>query len=246
MYVTQHVSYGQIVSPYQGDLLMYPYYNWTPYDTPRGPYVSVNCIGQKLPGQIGDCRDDLAQAQTNNAQSTWTSKPTGNGERPANSSLFQLLWRLRDTYQEIDWNDQTYPYSFLWLCTSDGGATFDPRGCEYNNTTTHVQEIQGTIPASWDNLAGFDTDSRVGRITAQGYVTNFGDLNTSCTTAGTNCHPIRMVQAFVGKYGSVLFSRKITDDVVGLPERDIYFCNDVPCTETSPGAISSGWIGAEN
>jgi hypothetical protein len=247
VFLSQHVTYGEIVSPYQGDLVMYPYYSVPTYDPAFAPYLTVACIGEKLPGQRGDCRDNLDQAKTNNADSVWASIPSGPGARPANSSLFQILWRLRDTYQMFDWNDQSYPYTFLWLCSTDG-SSYNQAGCEYNNSTTQVHEIRGTIPASWDNLAGFDTDPRLGRITAQGYVTNFGELNTSCTTVGTNCLPIKMVQAFVGKYGSVLVYTpgKGTNIVPYLPERDIYFCSGAPCDETSPGAVPSGWIGAEN
>jgi hypothetical protein len=247
LYVSQHVSYGEVASPYQGDLLMYPYYSVPHYDPAFGQYLTVGCIGQKLPGQRGDCRDDLAQAKTFSADSNWSSKPTGGGVRPPNSSLFQVFWRLRDTYQMFDWRDQSYPYSFLWLCSPDG-ASYVQAGCEFNNSTTQVHEIQGTIPASWDNLAGFDTDTRVGRITAQGFVTPFGDLNRGCTAVGPNCMPIKMVQAFVGKYGSVLVFTpgKGTNLVPFLPERDIYFCGGVQCSEDSPGAVPSGWIGAEN
>jgi hypothetical protein len=247
VFVSQHVSYGEIASPYQGDLLMYPYYSVPAYDPAFGQYLTVGCIGEKLPGQRGDCRDDLAQARINNADSNWSSKPTGSGVRPLNSSLLQIFWRLRDTYQMFDWRDQSYPYTFLWLCSVDG-SSYVQDGCQYNNSTTQVHEIQGTIPASWDNLAGFDTDPRVGRITAQGYVTNFGELNTRCTTVGSDCQPIKMVQAFVGQYGSVLVYTpgKGTNIVPYLPERDIYFCAGVPCSETSAGAVPSGWIGAEN
>ena len=247
LYVSQHVSYGEIASPYQGDLLSYPYYSVPAYDPARGPYLTVGCIGEKLPGQRGDCRDNLDQARANNAESNWSSKPTGLGARPLSSSLLQIFWRLRDTYQMFDWRDQSYPYTFLWLCSADG-SSYIQAGCEYNNSTTQVHEIQGTIPASWDNLAGFDTDPRAGRITAQGYVTNFGDLNTHCTAIGPDCHPIKMVQAFVGQYGSLLVytSGKGTNIVPYLPERDIYFCGGAPCPEESPGAVPSGWIGAEN
>jgi len=247
VFLDQDVSYGEVVSPYQGDLLMYPYYSVPTYDPAFGPYLTVGCIGQKLPGQRGDCRDNLAQAQANNADSVWSSKPTGSGLRAPNSSLFQLLWRSRDTYQMFDWRDQTYPYTFLWLCSVDGSA-YVQAGCRYNNSTTQVHEIQGTIPAAWDNLAGFDTDPRPGRITAQGYVTKFGELNTACTTIASDCHPIKLVQAFVGKYGSVLVFTpdKGTNIVPYLPERDIYFCAGVPCTETGPGAVPSGWIATEN
>jgi hypothetical protein len=57
-----------------------------------------------------------------------------------------------------------------------------------------------------------------------------------------------MVQAFVGEYGSVLVHTpdKGTNIVPYLPERDIYFCGGVPCSETSHGAVPSGWLGAEN
>jgi hypothetical protein len=57
-----------------------------------------------------------------------------------------------------------------------------------------------------------------------------------------------MVQAFVGTYGSLLVYTpdKGTNLVPYLPERDIYFCGAAPCPEGSPGAVPSGWIGAEN
>ena len=101
----------------------------------------------------------------------------------------------------LDDSDQTYPFTFAWLCSADGGASYSPGpGCSYNNTTTRVHEVMGEIPVEWDNLAGFDTDPRVGRITADGYVTRFGDLNLSCTAPGTDCHPIKLVQAFTGRY----------------------------------------------
>lgn len=248
MFVNQHVSYGEVASPYQGDLLSYPYYSVPVYDPAFGPYLTVPCIGQKLAGQRGACRTSLAQAQANENLSNWSAKPTGRGARPQNSTLTQLFWRVPDTPQAFDWRDQTYPYSLLWLCTRDGGASFEPSGCEYNNSQTQVHEIQGTIPASWDNLAGFDTDPRVGRITADGFVTRFGELNRSCTAVGVDCHPIKLVQAFVGKYGSILvfLPRKGTNVVELYPERDIYFCNGVVCLPSDPGAVPSGWIGEEN
>jgi hypothetical protein len=110
-----------------------------------------------------------------------------------------------------------------------------------------VHEINGTIPPAWDNLEGFDTDPRKGRITAEGYVTRFGDLNLSCAAAGPDCHPIKMVSAFVGYYGSFLEPTK--KDQFGpnaLPERDIYFCGKQVCSEGDPGATASGWIGPNN
>jgi len=110
-----------------------------------------------------------------------------------------------------------------------------------------VHEINGTIPVEWDNLSGFDSDPRVDRITAEGYVTHFGQLNPSCIASAPDCHPIKLVQAFVGYYGSMLIPNKeIQFTPAGLPERDIYFCGVQVCTERDPGAIPSGWIGQNN
>ena len=120
-------------------------------------------------------------------------------------------------------------------------------GCRYNNSTGRIHEIYGTIPAEWDNLAGFDTDERPGRITAGGFVTHFGDLNPDCTAAGPDCHPIKMIQAFVGYYGSHLIADKSDQfSPETQPERDIYFCGEAVCSETDSGAMSSGWIGPNN
>jgi len=181
--------------------------------------------------------------------SNWASKVTTN-LFTSGSQLFQLLFRLRDGYRLFDWNDQTYPFTFLWLCSNDDGVTYNPIGCRYNNSTTQVHEIAGSVPAAWDNLAGFDTDTRVGRITAEGYVTRFGDLNAACTTPGTDtdCFPIKMVNAFVGTWGSVLVytTDKGTNIVPMEPSRDIFFCGTQVCAEGDPGAAPSGWIGPEN
>ena len=150
----------------------------------------------------------------------------------------------------LDDSDQTYPFTFAWLCSADGGASYSPApGCSYNNTTTRVHEVMGEIPVEWDNLAGFDTDPRKGRITADGYVTRFGDLNLSCTAPGTDCHPIKLVQAFTGPYlsqFSLVSGEKANFSAGNLPERDIYFCQGVVCAEGAPGAESSGWIGQSN
>ena len=243
LYVPQFQEYGQRVVPYQGTVFNYPNTPQPAFDSGGGPYLSVNCIGD-----VPQCRSSLTVARRNTAASNWTSKPTGRGVRPTTSGIFRLLFRISDTYQNYDWNDQEYPFTFLWICSSDGGRTYSPVGCEYNNSTTQVHEIAGDIPASWDNLAGFDTDSRVGRITAQGYVTRFGDLATECDRAGIDCHPIKMLNAFVGSYGSVLFFTEGKGQNLGPlnPERDIYFCNGQVCSDGDPGATPSGWIGKNN
>jgi hypothetical protein len=179
------------------------------------------------------------------------------------STLFNLLFRLRDTYQLLVWDDQTFPFTFTWLCSADGGATYAAlRGCPYNNSTGHVHEIEGFIPAAWDGLRGFDTDPRPGRITAEGFVTRFGELMGAglCELPGASCFPIKLVNAFVGKYASELIDGKLTQfSIEAQPERDIYFCPGSPepgspgsgdgarqCAEDAPGAVSSGWIGPNN
>jgi len=247
LYTTQFQNYGQVVVPYQGTVMPFPHNSVPIYNSGSGQYISVDCIGLD-PADPRRCDRDIAEALRSGAGSSWTSKRTGSGARPETSTLFRLLLRVGDLYRAFDWSDQTYPYTFLWICTSDGGLTYNPARCTFNNTTTQVHEIAGVIPPAWDNLAGFDTDARVGRITAVGYTTKYGERNPACTAIGPDCHPIKMVNAFVGSYGSVLVftPRKGENIVPYLPERDIYFCNGVACAETDPGAISSGWIGQSN
>jgi hypothetical protein len=107
----------------------------------------------------------------------------------------------------------------------------------------------GEIPIEWDNLTGFDTDPRDGRITADGYVTRFGDLNLSCSAPSPDCHPIKLVQAFTGPYlsqFSLVPGKKASFSEENLPERDIYFCQGVVCSEGDAGAMPSGWVGQSN
>lgn len=253
VYTVGWQDYGQRTVPYQGDIMPYPD-NPAPYDPPRGPYVSFDCFGQKAadtPPERGVCRPSLQYVldRNANANSIWTSKPTGTGPRPQPFKVFQLLFRIRDTYQLVDWADQVYPFTFGWLCSNDGGATYAAKvGCRYNNSTSHVHEIAGEIPAAWDGQP-WDTDSRVGRVTGEGYVGRYGDWVPAgaCVQPGATCFPIKLVSAFVGKYGSQLIDGKFQQfSVEGQPERDIYFCGAVVCAETASGAQASGWVGPNN
>jgi hypothetical protein len=243
MYMVQHVDYGQRITPYQGTIIPYTNNPVPTYDSGAGPYVSIDCIGN-----VPQCRESLAYIRNHNANvaSIWTTKPPGRLVG-GGSPLLQLLFRLRDAYQVFDWSDFEYPFTFQYVCSSDG-LIYNPLGCEYNNTTTQIHEIAGIIPASWDNLAGFDTDPEVGRITAEGFVTRFGDLNLICVEPGEDCHPIKLVRAFVRFYGSILvYTEGKGENIVPyLPERDIYFCNGLVCAEDDPGAVPSGWIGHNN
>lgn len=243
----QHSEYGQRTSPYQGTVLDFPNDPDPAFASGFGQYFTLDCIYSGLPG----CRTDLAQIRNMNlnANSIWTSKPTGQGARPPGSTIFKLLFRVRDTYQVLDSRDLEFPYTFAWICSSDNGATYDPAGCRYNNTTTAVHEVGGTIPAGWDNLAGFDEDMTVGRITAEGFTDRFGVLmsDTECVVAGEGCFPIKMVGMYVGNYGDFLTATKVSNPTTGSnPERDWYFCGITPCNETVPGAVASGWIGPDN
>ena len=247
MFVNQLQDYGQRVAPYQGGVLPYPDAPEPAYEASRAPYFTVSCFGNTELCSKFPTRESFL-GRENSASSTWISDPgklQGSG-----SHLFALLFRVRDTYQILDDSDMTYPFTFAWLCSADAGASYTPeRGCSNNNTTTRVHEVMGEIPPEWDNMDGFDTDPREGRITADGFVTRFGDLNPSCTAPGADCHPIKLVQAFTGRYlsqFSLISGEKATFSTGNLPERDIYFCNDVVCAENGPGAESSGWIGPSN
>jgi hypothetical protein len=247
MFVNQLQDYGQRVAPYQGSVLPYPDTPVPAYKAGIAPYFTVSCFGSTAQCNKFPSRESVL-GRNNNAASTWISAPgklAGSG-----SPLFALLFRVRDNYQMLDDSDQTYPFTFAWLCSADGGASYSPEpGCFYNNTTTRVHEVLGQIPVEWDNLASFDTDPRAGRITADGYVTRFGDLNPTCTAPGPDCHPIKLVQAFTGGYlsqFSLVPGEKAGFSVGNLPERDIYFCQGTVCAEGDPGATPSGWVGQNN
>jgi hypothetical protein len=243
VFVNQHEDYGQRVAPYQGNILSYPDTPLPAYNSGLKPYFTIGCIGGIPPCDKNRNYQNFLD-QNVSADSLWVSEPLHLAE--SGSPLFALLFKVRDNYQVLDWTDQEYPFTFLWLCSVDAGLTYEPAGCRYNNSTTRVQQVAGTIPDSWDNLAGFDTDMRVGRITAEGYVTRFGVLNMNCTVPGEDCHPIKLVQAFVGSYGSLFFNKEETASPIGTPERDIYFCGEQVCADDSPEAVPSGWIGKSN
>lgn len=240
IYVEQYQDFGPVLRHYQGPRLDYPL-NPPFYPTGLAPYFAGHCV-------FGTgCRTSLAQALANASTTIWTSSPAN----VAGSRLFFFLFRGRDASQMVDGTDSTYPYKAYWLCSTDGGLTFNPNipgGCNKNSTTSFIQELSGEIPAAWDNLAGFDTNPTIGRITATGYVTRFGQLAQGCTAYGPDCQPIKMIDAFVGRYGAHLILDK-TDQFKppSQPERDICFTSaGVLINCDLPGAIPSGWVGAAN
>lgn len=249
MYVVQLQEYGQRVMPYQGMVMEYPD-NFTPqWDSLRGPYFTTECYGNDFVANTPfgtrtvDCRSTFNE--TSNNLTIWTSKPTGSGPRPPVSSWFRLLFRGRDNYQRASSGDLTWPFTWMYVC---GGASYNPSNCRYNSSTMTIHEVMGDIPAAWDNQP-FDSDTRTGRITANLFVSNFGTLLTpqECSQAGGNCHPLVLVNAFVGRYSSELTPLKVSNPTPqNTPERDIYFCGTSVCSETSAGAVPSGWIGSEN
>lgn len=250
MYVVQFADYGQRISGYQGDLLPFPNNPIPSYPTGFGPYLSVDCVGVKGSGQHGVCFPTLESIrdQNRNTNSIWTTKKTGTSTAQG-SSLFKLLFRLRDTYQVVKWGDggsiPTYPFTFLFVC---GGENYNPIGCRWNNSTSTIHEVAGIVPASWDG-ASFDRDARAGRVTAEGFVTKFGQWNSSCMGASTanDCFPIKMVGMYVGFYGSELSVAKVSNTTPeNTPERDFYFCNGILCNERDAGAVPSGWINKYN
>ena len=245
IFANQLQDYGQRTSPYQGTVLQYPDTPLPAYASPREPYFTVDCFGPEPKCDRYPTYASFVAGQRR-ANTTWISEPVN---IDSGSELFALLFRARDIYQVLDSGDLTYPFTFRWLCSEDGGLTFSPvPGCKYNNSTTTVHEIVGEIPVAWDNLEGFDMDPRVGRITAEGFVTRFGDLNQSCTAPGPDCHPIKLVSAFTGRYGKAFGTSILGNafDPPNTPERDIYFCGGQVCNELDAGAVPSGWIGPSN
>lgn len=243
IFVNQLQEFGERVMPYQGMTLPYPNNFQPEWNGAFGPYFTTECFGTDF--YVGtkfiDCRNQYNTSSNN--ITIWTSKPTGGGARPETSMLFRFVFRARDAYQRLDARDLEHPFTWMFVC---GGAVYNPVGCRYNNSSTTIHQIAGNIPAAWDG-AEFDLDGRPGRVTAEGFVTRFGTWNAACTEVGVDCHPIKMIGAFVGKYSSEISIIKVSNPgPIDTPERDIYFCNGVVCSETSTGAVPSGWIGAEN
>ena len=251
IFVNQLQDYGQRISPYQGTVLPYPNQPVPAYPSGAGPYLTVNCIDLVEPFDV-HCRAGFRQAQMNDADTNWSSKPTLSGHSDS-SPIFKLFWRrairtrrFASTISQM-LSIHLSSYGFVQMTTA---RPITPLDVDTTTPQSQVHEIAGTIPVEWDNLAGWDSNPAPGRVTAQGFVTRLGVINPSCTAPATetDCFPIKLVNAFTGTYGSVLvFTEGKGHNIVPVePERDIYFCAGVPCSETSPGAVPSGWIGAEN
>jgi LysM repeat protein len=233
-------DYGQRLFSYQGMLMRFPNSPDPGYDTGLGPYLAGHCVNCGLREAT---RSDLL-ANNANTLTTWTSK----GGQTMAQNLFNLLFRGRDLYQVADQSDMDYPFTYQWLCSNDGGTTYAALpGCRYNNTTSDVHEVVFNIPPEWDNLVGWDTDPRAGRVTIDGFVNGTGAPMGVCAAPGAECYPVKYINAYVGLTGAELQVSKETQFTpVGLPEHDIYFCGGQPCSELDPGAVASGWVSEHN
>lgn len=246
---SQLQEFGQRVFPYQGELLDYPDNFQPTYGPGFGPYMTTDCVGAG-PGCRVSIQDIVARLL--GVVQKWTSKPTGTGPRPETSILFRFLFDVRDAFKILDWASvgDGYPFKYLWVCTTDNGETFAQAGCRYNNSAIMVHEVAGDVPAAWDNLDGFDTDPRLGRVSFTGFVSRFGMpvAPGACSIPGMGCNVVKMVNAYVGRWGADLCPEKCSFITpANTPDRgDIYFCGEQVCAETDAGARPSGWLGPEN
>lgn len=234
VYTVAHVDYGQRVIPYQGIVAPYPNSPVPSYDSALGPYWSADCVGA-----VPQCRASLQFIKDRNLNnnSVVTSK---SGFRVGATQVLAILWRIRDNYQVFDWPDQVHPFTWRFIC---GDTVYIPAGCRWNNSTATIHEIQMQIPVAWDNLPGFDTDPRFGRIDADAWLDVHGDINDACSEDGPDCFKIVMRDAFVGFTSSEVSVNKVSNPTpIDTPERDIYFLNGQVVSETTPGAVPSGWI----
>lgn len=253
-FFNMHQDYGQRVSPYQAGgafacILDYPDSPVPPFEPAREPYFSVDPIAG--PAECGaDRYQSRAQVVAGDfdSNSTWISEAVN----VVAQKLFFVAFRLRDAFQMLLWGDGHYPFVFTWLCSNDDGLTYAAKpGCRFNNSTTRVHEIGGEIPKAWDGLAGWDTDPSTGHVTVNGFVTQMGQpvAEGLCVAPGVQCFPLKLSHWPTGKYGSATFpspERISAFDPINLPERDICFKGGVLAVCDTPGAKSSGWIGANN
>jgi len=243
LFTIQHQEYGQRITPYQGTVIPYPNNPDPSYASQFGQYFSIDCVHPTIVG----CRPSRQYVVDRglNSNSIWTSKPTGTVPfvRPDGSTLFKLLFRIRDVYRLFDRSDMEYPFTFVWICSSDNGLTYNPIGCRYNNSTSRVHEIAGTIPSQWDSLDG----TMDGHVTYEGFTTRFGTLNLDCLEPGIDCHPVKMVNVPIGTYGGALPGSKISNpNYISNPSRNVWFCGTSVCSETSADSVPSNWIGENN
>lgn len=240
LFVAELQDYGQRVAPYQGQIVPYPDSPAPAYASALGPYWSIDPFGS-----CAGCRvspEQVCQGNLNNNE-TVTSKGTGATPKGGTSpfqALLNILFRVRDASKLLEWASVAdgYPFTFTPVC---------PGLSRYNNSTSRAHEVAGVVPAAWDNLAGWDTEPQIGRVSVDGYVTASGQPLGFCQP-GQACYRIQFDRAFVGKWGGNLCptSKCANTTTATNPERDIYFCGQVVCAETDTGAMPSGWIGAQN
>jgi hypothetical protein len=224
-------DYGQRVSGYQGLVLGGLVDQPAPgYASGFAPYLSITCYDD---GGQADCAD------VSGSLATWTSEADQIVE---GHHLTQILFRVRDATDKIAGSTRlTGPHTFHHIC--GGSGAYNPVGCQANNTTGQVHQVFGNVPEAWDTLDG-EAD---GRVTYAGYTDRYGRIVQGCSEIGLDCVPLLLNNVPVGKFGTFYKGPSSgTFSPAAEPERDIYFCGTVVCSETSPGAMPSGWVSEHN
>jgi len=229
-------DYGQRVSSYQSeDILALSGQPDPAYRGLLSPYLSLDCYDD-TGNQADDCGTKFIHSGA-----TWVSRPQAREMIDCCHKVAQLLFRSRDPHQWVNGSSRFLldAQTFRWVC---GVETYNPVGCRGNNTTVRIHQVFGDVPEAWDSLDG----AVDGLVTWQGYTDRWGNVVEGCEQAGLDCVPIYLQNVPVGGFSSTFDNEVPASSPEALPERDIYFCSSLPCTEGDFGAVSSGWIGAEN
>ena len=223
-----HQDFGQLVSPYQGEIVPLHDAPQPQYDEKREPYRAHACASE----HPVECRP--VTRPTGNV--SWISRPRntqGNG-------LISFQFRARDYFDYI--LEETRSLSnptFKYWC---GGDKYDPIGCEFNATTARVVLVQGHIDPQWDGLDGMLD----GKVTYSGFTDVWGNLDPTCTETGAECVPLLLTSVPIGSYRAIEKRTRPVFHPSIFIERDIYFCGSIVCSENSPDSVPSGWIGENN
>lgn len=201
-------DFGQRVSPVKGHVIPVPGNPSPVYSSSNRPYLFHSCTGH------ADC--------TGIATLEWNST----GRHIEGHPLLSFGFRSRST----QWLDATNGFNqadppFRFIC-ADAQGNYNPVGCIYTNTFSHLFRVDGIVDASLDLLDGVDDD----RVNYEGYTDRWGNIVQGCTGMGLDCVPLKMVNVPVG-----VFDTKFPPQDTFRPDYNIYF-------DGQP----SGWVGPEN
>ncbi len=136
------------------------------------------------------------------------------------NQIFQYDWHTADAWDVLDPDDLSIVH---FICAGEPD-------CRFNHSTMRMYEMIFRVPEDLDS----------GPVSFNGYTNLQGNIDATCTSAGSECVPLILenVPPGSGSFRVPLGNIPLEE----FDDYDIYFCGEQVCGRFDPDARSADWI----